>query len=142
MQTENRKVGGSTPPLATHQYVSPWPPVCGELSDTALDSDVLIMHKPERAELGSLAPATRGTDHVQYLPATCPKLPESLPRSSVMAGSRLAAAGPTVCWLRTIGSASGLTMTALTWAGQRWPGSPRTMVTPLLSCASYRTMII
>jgi hypothetical protein len=33
-------------------------------------------------------------------------------------------------------------MTALTWAGRRWPGSPKTMVIPLLSCASYRMMII
>lgn len=47
---------------------------------------------------GSLTPATGQTDHVQYLPATCPKLPAFLLDSSVMAGSRSAAGGRIVSW--------------------------------------------
>src|SRR5664280_2294071 len=86
-------------------------------------------------------PATARAITVSTLSATCRKPPASWLRSSAMAGPRPAAGGHIVSWSRTIGGGSGLTMRVLTWVVQRWRASPRTTATPLLSCASYRTMI-
>jgi predicted RNA binding protein YcfA (HicA-like mRNA interferase family) len=112
---------------------------------TATPHDLLFDHSaaPLRkwGDLGSLVPATSRNDHLQYPARYMPK------------AARVLAALKRDGWTETRRRGSHRVLVKddrqRVWAyhegvdlgGRRWLGSPRTTVTPLLSCASYRTMI-
>jgi hypothetical protein len=88
----------------------------------------------------SLAPAARRNDHIQCPSRHMAKAARVLAALTRDGWTETRRRRRIVSSPRTIGSAAGLTMRALTWAGRRWPGSPQTTATPLLSYGSYRTM--
>ena len=67
---ENRKVGGSTPPLATRRYLCRGQRVCGDLSASVPATWPFDHARLLRGRARALAPETRRTDHVQYLLAS------------------------------------------------------------------------